>query len=86
MEKVIKASLDRFEGDLAVMYSNDVRKRKIDVPRSLVKARAGARVLIYIEEGHVTKVETDEVGTREAKQRIKDKYKMLRRGDHLNKQ
>jgi hypothetical protein len=35
-EEVIKASLDRFEEDYAVVYSNDNNRRRFDLPRGMV--------------------------------------------------
>jgi hypothetical protein len=46
MEKVIRASLDRIEGDFAVVYSDDDddHHNKFDVPLELVKdAKPGKR-------------------------------------------
>ena len=47
MEKVIRASLDRIEGDFAVVYSDDDddHHNKFDVPLELVKdAKPGMRL------------------------------------------
>ena len=79
--EVIKASLDRFEGEYAVIYSND--GIKFDVPKSMTRAKAGSRVILYVEDGQVLRIEADKKATDEAHDRIRKKYKRLKRGDHL---
>jgi hypothetical protein len=83
MEKVVKASLDRFEGDHAVIYSDD--GKKFDVPKNMTTdVKAGSRVLLYIEDCRILKVEVDNKATDEALDKVREKYKRLkRRGDHL---
>ena len=79
--EVVKASLDRFEGDFAVVYSDD--GTKYDVPRNMTDAKAGSRLLLYLEEGRVVKIDVDEKATDDALERIRKKYDRVKRGDHL---
>lgn len=79
--EVVKASLDRFEGDFAVVYSDD--GTKYDVPRIMTDAKAGSRLLLYLEEGQVVKIDVDEKATDDALERIRKKYDRVKRGDHL---
>jgi Protein of unknown function (DUF3006) len=85
-EKVIKASLDRIEGDFAVVYTDDGDDdhHKFDVPVKLVNgAKPGMRLQLHIENNQIKHIEIDREGTEEAKDRIRKKYEMLRRGRHL---
>lgn len=79
--EVVKASLDRFEGGYAVIYSDS--GEKYDLPQDIAKMKVGSRVLLYIEDGHVVRVEADEKETVGALDRIKDKYERLKKGKHL---
>ncbi len=85
--KVIKASLDRIEGDFAVVYTNDHRNdghHKFDVPMELVSgAKPGMRLQLHIENNQIKRIEIDREATDGAKDRIHSKYEMLRRGRHL---
>jgi exonuclease I len=85
-EKVIKASLDRIEGDFAVVYTDDDDDdhHKFDVPVELVNgAKPGMRLQLHIENNQIKRIEIDREGIEEAKDRIRKKYEMLRRGRHL---
>ncbi len=90
MEKVIKASLDRIEGDFAVVYAIDVddeHHHKFDVPLELVKgAKPGMRLQLHIENDQIKRIEIDREATEEARDRIRNKYERLRRGRHLRQQ
>ena len=79
--EVVKASLDRFDGDYAVIYSDG--GTKYDVPKSMTDAKAGSRVLLYLESDQVIRVEVDEKATDEALDRVRKKYERLKRGDHI---
>ena len=79
--EVIKASLDRFEGEYAVIYSDD--GIKYDVPKSMTHSRAGSKIVLYLEAGQVVKIEADKRATDETRDRIRKKYKRLKRGEHL---
>jgi hypothetical protein len=86
-KKVIRASLDRIEGDLAVIYADDAEDynhRKFDVPVELVKnAKPGMHLQLRIENNQITHIEIDREATEGARDRIRTKYGMLRRGRHL---
>ena len=79
--EVVKASLDRFEGDYAVIYSDG--GIKYDVPKSMTDAKAGSRVLLYLESDQVIRVQVDEKETDEAFDRVRKKYERLKKGDRL---
>lgn len=92
MEKVIRASLDRIEGDFAVVYSDhddlhNNNNNKFDVPLELVKdAKPGTRLQLHIENDQIKRIEIDKEATEGAKDRIHKKYKRLRKGRHLRQQ
>ena len=87
VEKIIWASLDRIEGDFAVVYTDDGGDddhRKLDVPVELVNdAKPGMRLQLHIENNQIKRIESDREATEEARSRIRKKYEMLRRGRHL---
>lgn len=88
MEKVIRASLDRIEGDFAVVYSDHDdhhhHNNKFDVPLELVKdAKPGTRLQLHIENDQIKRIEIDKEATEGAKDRIHKKYERLRKGRHL---
>ncbi len=97
MEKVIRASLDRIEGDFAVVHLNDEdedapddeehnNNNRFDVPLELVKgAKPGMRLQLHIENDEINYVEIDREATEEARDRIGKKYERLRRGSHLRR-
>jgi hypothetical protein len=82
MENVIRASLDRIEGDFAVVYSDD--DHKFDVSLELVKgAKPGTRLQLHIENDQIKHIEIDKEASEQAKERIRKKYHRLRKGQHL---
>lgn len=82
MEKIIRASLDRIEGDFAVVYSDD--NHKFDVSLELVKgAIPGTRLQLHIENDQIKHIEIDRDATKKARDRIRKKYHRLRQGRHL---
>jgi hypothetical protein len=88
VEKIIRASLDRIEGDFAIVYTDngddDGDRHKFDVPVELVNdAKPGMRLQLYIENNQIKRIEIDRESTEEARDRIRKKYEMLRRGRHL---
>jgi Protein of unknown function (DUF3006) len=96
MEKVIRASLDRIEGDFAVVHAdhddddadNDEyhKNKKFDVPLELVKgAKPGMRLQLYIENDQINRIEIEREATEAARDRIRKKYERLRRGRHLRR-
>jgi hypothetical protein len=90
--EIIKASLDRFEGDFAVIYS-DKDNKKFVVPRTLINSssdsgiqqKEGTRVLLYIEDTEIIKVDINKEFTKQARRRIRNKLKRLLSREHLNK-
>jgi hypothetical protein len=89
-EKIIRASLDRIEGDFAVVYTDgdsdddDYDHYKFDVPVELVNdAKPGTRLKLHIENNQIKRIEIDREATEGARDRIRKKYEMLRRGRHL---
>lgn len=76
--EVVRASLDRFEGEFAVIYS-DTDDRKFTVPRGMVTARPGSRVVLHLENDEVKRIEIDVSATKSARDRIREKYKRLTR-------
>lgn len=88
VEKMVRASLDRIEGDVAIVYTDDDgdddHYHKFDVPVELVNdAKPGMRLQLYIENNQIKRIEIDREATDEARDRIRKKYEMLRRGRHL---
>ena len=87
VEKIIRASLDRIEGDFAVIYTDDNGDddhHKFDVPVELVNdAKPGMHLRLHIENNQIKRIEIDRESTEEARDRIRKKYEMLRRGRHL---
>jgi hypothetical protein len=83
-EEVIKANLDRFEEDYAVVYSNDDNRRRFDLPRGMVlEAKPGTHLWLNIKGDSVAAVEIHNQETEDAKERISRKYERLRKGLHL---
>lgn len=81
--EVIRASVDRFEGEFAVVYS-DEDDRRFDIPLQLLSAiKPGSRVLVSLENDSIQSVEEDKEATDDARDRIKRKYQRLREGHHL---
>jgi hypothetical protein len=46
-------------------------------------AKPGMRLQLYIENNQIKRIEIDRETTEEARDRIRKKYEMLRRGRHL---
>jgi hypothetical protein len=88
VEKMVWASIDRIEGDFAIVYTDDDGGgddyHKFDVPVELINdAKPGMRLQLYIENNQIKRIEIDREATEEARDRIRKKYEMLRRGRHL---
>jgi hypothetical protein len=85
--KTIKASLDRYEGNFAVIYSDEDDDLKFDIPRKLVppNIKEGSRVLVSVREenNQIIKVQLDSQGTEDARKRITNKFQRLLKGEHL---
>ncbi len=79
----MKAVIDRFEGDLAVLLVGD-EQRKLDVSRHLLPAEAaeGDWLEIELQNGRVVRATMDRDATIKARERIMTKLERLRRGDH----
>lgn len=93
MEKVIKASFDRVEGDFAVVYADEASAAdhkhhyRFNVPLELVKnAKPGARLQLHIENDRINHIEIDREATEKARDRIRKKYERLQRARHLREQ
>jgi Protein of unknown function (DUF3006) len=88
VEKMVRASLDRIEEDVAIVYADDDDDddyyHKFDVPVELINdAKPGMRLQLFIENNQIKRIEIDRDETEEARDRIRKKYEMLRRGRHL---
>ena len=82
----MKAVIDRFEGDLAVLILEGSQER-LNVARELLpkKSREGNWLQVEMEDGEVRKAVIDEEQTARAKKRIEEKLERLRRGEHRKK-
>ena len=67
VEKMVRASLDRIEGDFAIVYTDDGDgddHHKFDVPVELVNdAKPGVRLQLYIENNKIKRIEIDREAT-----------------------
>jgi len=79
----MKAVIDRFEGDLAVLILADDDQR-LNVPRKLLppKAKEGSWLQLDLVGGQPRNITLDEKETEAARQRIADKLARLRKGDY----
>ena len=79
----MKAVIDRFEGDLAVLILADDDQR-LNVPRKLLppKAKEGSWLQLDLVGGQPRNIKLDEKETEAARQRIADKLARLRKGDY----
>jgi hypothetical protein len=97
-DRIVKASIDRFEGHdsinnndkrYAVIYADNYPNKKYDVPIELldknnIMKQAGIRVVLYLDENDETiRLEYDKDNTEKSKKRIKTKLKRLLSGRHL---
>jgi hypothetical protein len=64
---------------MAVVYADD--GRKFDIPRHMVPASPGSRLVLHLEDEEIVKVELDREGTESARDRIMKKYFRLLRRD-----
>ena len=83
---MMKAVIDRFEGEFAVLIVGDDEQHlnvlKILLPKP---SKEGSWLQVEIQNGEVISTVIDEEETANAKQRIAEKLERLRRGDHLKK-
>lgn len=79
----MKAVIDRFEGDLAVLILADDDQR-LNVPSKLLpqKAKEGSWLQLDLVGGQPRNITLDEKETEAARQRIADKLARLRKGDY----
>jgi Protein of unknown function (DUF3006) len=80
----MKAVIDRFEGNLAVLLLNEGQEQLIVPRKSLPRGvKEGHWLQVEIENGEVRNAVIDQEETAKAKQRIAEKLARLRRGEHL---
>ena len=81
---MIKAVIDRFEEELAVLLLGDGDEMLV-VPRLSLPCgvREGQWLQVEVQDGVVVSAVIDEEETDGAKQRIAEKLERLRRGEHL---
>jgi len=81
---MMKAVIDRFEAEFAVLIVGD-DERRMNVLRSLLPehAKEGQWLQLDVIGGEVRNVTSDDLETDTAKQRIADKLAALRKGEHL---
>jgi hypothetical protein len=80
---MMKAVIDRFEGEYAILIVGEDEKR-INVPRKVLpkQAREGLWLKVEIRNGEVCDITIDDQETERARQRIAEKLERLRRGEH----
>lgn len=81
--EMMKAVIDRFEGEYAILIVGDDEQR-LNVPRKLLpkNAKEGHWLQLDIVGGEVRNIEVDEQETEKARQRIAEKLANLRKGDY----
>lgn len=81
---MMKAVIDRFEAEFAVLIVGD-DERRMNVLRKLLPKRVkeGQWLQVEILDDQVCNITIDDQETELARQRIADKLAALRRGDHL---
>jgi hypothetical protein len=81
---MMKAVIDRFEAEFAVLILEEA-ERRLNVPRKLLPkhVKEGQWLQVEILGDQVLNVTLDDQETELARQRIADKLAALRRGDHL---
>jgi tellurite resistance-related uncharacterized protein len=79
----VKAVIDRFEGDLAVLIVGEEEQR-MNVPRKLLpkQAKEGSWLQLDILDGMPHSITLDDQETENVKHRIAKKLARLRRGDY----
>jgi hypothetical protein len=80
---MMKAVIDRFEGDFAILIVGD-EDQHLNVPRKLLpkKSKEGSWLQLDIVGGQPRNITLDEQETEKARQRIVEKLARLRRGDY----
>jgi hypothetical protein len=79
----MKAVIDRFEGDKAVLLVGEEQDALV-VPRAKLPkgVKEGHWLKVDVEDDRVLSAEIDEEETSRAKERIDEKLARLRRGEH----
>ncbi|MBE3142116.1 MAG: DUF3006 domain-containing protein [Thermoplasmata archaeon] len=79
----MKAVIDRFEGEYAILIVGEEEQR-LNIPRKLLpqKAKEGSWLQLEIVDGEARNITLDEQETEKARQRIAEKLARLRRGDY----
>ena len=79
----VKATIDRFEGDKAVVLVGEEQDRLV-IPRTELPngAKEGDWLIADVEDDRVLSAELDPDETARAKERIAEKLARLRRGEH----
>ena len=79
----VKAVIDRFEGDKAVVLVGEEQDRLV-VPRAELPndAKEGDWLIADVEDDRILSAELDHDETARAKERIAEKLARLRRGEH----
>jgi hypothetical protein len=80
----MKAVIDRFEGDLAVLILDQER---VNVPRESLPegCKEGSWLDVEFEDGEVRKAVIEDEETARVRERIGKKLERLRRGEHRKK-
>jgi hypothetical protein len=81
-----EAVIDRYEGDLAVVFFADDPETPVDIGRKHLprrKPKEGTYLKIEMKENTIISIEVDQEATAAARKRIQEKLARLRRGDHL---
>ncbi len=83
--ELLKAVIDRFEGDKAVLLVGDMQDQLV-VSRGVIPkdAEEGDWLSVEVDGKRILRVVIDEEETANAKRRIDEKMTILRRGNHLN--
>ena len=74
-----KGTIDRIEGNFAVVLYGTKEQHKMDVPlKELPKgAREGHKVVLTFDNGKIADIEIDEEATKEAKERVQSLIEKL---------
>ena len=83
---MMKAVIDRFEGEFGVLIVGEDQQR-MNVLKKLLpkKSKEGDWLQVEIQNGEVISAVIDKEETANVKQRIAEKLEQLRRGDHIKK-
>jgi DNA polymerase III delta prime subunit len=81
--EMMKAVIDRFEGEYAILIVGDDEQR-LNVSRKLLpkEVKEGNWLQVDIVGGEVSNITVDEPETEKARQRIAEKLARLRKGDY----